>query len=226
LAEEKPMESETSDRLTALAALYQGEKTDASYVFNTAMAMMGLAVAYLIGAIPFVQSLSRGPSGWLFVSLLPVPLWLVVAFHSLMTLNAMSHGVSVKIIEDALFDAGGLGKSTENPLGVSRNLVGSAAGDRIMDVTQSSAAHRICSYLVYGGVVLLVLGFTFYAVYAANLVLKIGYLTWSRYLMLAIAAGVYLALLTVVGWSWKVGLALIDSNRRDIEDLAARKSRN
>jgi hypothetical protein len=57
------MENETSDRLTALAALYQGEKTDAPYAFNTAMAMTALSVAYLIGAIPFVQSLSRGPSG-------------------------------------------------------------------------------------------------------------------------------------------------------------------
>ena len=37
-----------NDPVIALAALYQGEKTDASYVFNTAMVMMGVAVAYLV----------------------------------------------------------------------------------------------------------------------------------------------------------------------------------
>jgi hypothetical protein len=56
-----------SDQVTALAALYQGEKTDASYVFNTAMVMMGVAVAYLVGAIPFVGNLSQGPFAWLFL---------------------------------------------------------------------------------------------------------------------------------------------------------------
>src|ERR1700741_2128817 len=91
-----------NNRVTALAALYQGEKTDASYVFNTAMVMMGIAVAYLVGAIPFLDKLSQGVGGrpldWLFLVLLPGPLWLIVAFHSLITVNAMSHGVSVRII--------------------------------------------------------------------------------------------------------------------------------
>src|ERR1039458_8570132 len=43
-----------NDRIAALAALYQGEKTDASYLFNTAMAMMGIAVSYVVGAIAFL----------------------------------------------------------------------------------------------------------------------------------------------------------------------------
>ena len=51
-----------------------------------------------------------------------------------MTLNAMSHGVSVRIIEDELFRKSGLQ--------VDRDLVGSAAGDKIMDVTQSRLAHQ------------------------------------------------------------------------------------
>src|ERR1039458_2606526 len=104
-----------SDAVTALAALYQGEKTDASYIFNTAMVMMGVAVTYVVGAIPFVGNLSRPPItssalassevAWLFLLLLPIPLWLIAAFHSLITLNAMSHGISVRIIEDELFKA-------------------------------------------------------------------------------------------------------------------------
>ncbi len=37
--------------VAALGALYQGEKTDASAIFNTAMAMMGVGVAYLVGCV-------------------------------------------------------------------------------------------------------------------------------------------------------------------------------
>ncbi len=121
-----------ADSVAALGALYQGEKTDASYVFSTAMAMMGIAEAYLVGAIPFVEKLGHEPPeplAWLLLLIIPVPLWLVAAFQSLMTLNAMSHGNSIRIIENALFDA--------SRLRVRRNLVGSAAGDRIMDVREA-----------------------------------------------------------------------------------------
>jgi hypothetical protein len=97
-----------NDPIPALAALYGGEKTDASAVFNTAIALMALALAYLVGAMPFVEELGHAPNAKLSLVLLPIPLWLVIAFHSLMTLNAMSHGMSVRIIEDALFKASAL----------------------------------------------------------------------------------------------------------------------
>ena len=120
-----PNPASGNDPIQALSALYQGEKTDASAIFNTAMAMMGVAVAYLVGAIPFVHKISEGPMPWLFLLLLPTPLWLVVAFHSLITLNAMSHGISVKIIEDALFESSGLHRK------VKRDMVGSAAAAKL-----------------------------------------------------------------------------------------------
>jgi hypothetical protein len=163
---ETAVSTKVNDSVTALAALYQGEKTDASYVFYTAMAMMGIAVTYLIGAIPFVGNLSHGPIAWLFLLLLPMPVWLIVAFHSLMTLNAMSHGISVRIIEDALFEAA--------ELRVDRELVGSAAGDKIMDISSKKAetAHKLITVFVYGGVAFLVFGFTAYALYSANLIIQ------------------------------------------------------
>jgi hypothetical protein len=100
-----PLLRDPAAALAALGALYQGEKTDASYVFNTAMAMMGVAVAYLVGAIGFLGSIRQGPLAWVFLLLLPMPLWIIIAFHSRITLNAMSHGISVQIIEQELFDA-------------------------------------------------------------------------------------------------------------------------
>jgi hypothetical protein len=200
-----------SDSIAALAALYQGEKTDASYVFNTAMAMMGIAVAYLIGAIPFVGNLGHGPIGWLFLLLLPFPLWLIAAFHSLMTLNAMSHGISVQIIERALFRASGL------PI-AEQDLVGSAAGDKIMDITQSKPAHKLTTVVVYGGVAFLVIGFTAYALYSANGIIKVdASLVHAQVIKIAIAA--YLLLAVMVSLSWIVGMRMIGQGRARIPKL-------
>jgi hypothetical protein len=163
------------------------------------MVMMGVAVAYLVGAIPFVGNLSHGPSAWLFLLLLPIPLWLIVAFHSLMTLNAMSHGISVRIIENALFEASRL------PVG-GRDLVGSAAGDKIMDITQSKAVHKLTTVVVYVGVACLVIGFTVYALYSAKGIVKDD-VVW----VLAIVA--YSLLFIMVALSWIVGVRMINKGR-------------
>lgn len=203
------MEKKGHDPIVALAALYQGEKTDASYVFNTAMAMMGIAVAYLIGAIPFVEKFGTGSIGWLFVLLLPIPLWLIVAFHSLITLNAMSHGISVKIIEDVLFRA--------SELQVNRDLVGSAAGDRIMDITKAKFAHQLTTVVVYGGVALLVIGFTAYSLYSAKAILEHDG-AWFRDRALWTAIATYSLLLIIVALSWIVGLRMIGEGRSEIPE--------
>jgi hypothetical protein len=200
---------EVNDRVSALAALYQGEKTDASYVFNTAMVMMGVAVAYLVGAMPFVVNISHGPNARLFLLLLPIPLWLIAAFHSLMTLNAMSHGISVRIIEDALFE--------ESGLRVNRLMVGSAAGDEIMDITQAKAAHKLTTVVVYGGVALLVAGFTAYALCSAN-----GIVDQDANAVLAHAPVVEIAMVTysllaiMVAVSWIVGMLMINKGRKEM----------
>jgi hypothetical protein len=204
--------SAANDPVPALAGLYQGEKTDATGIFNTAMAMMGVAVAYLIGAIPFVSKISEGPIPWVFLILLPMPLWIVIAFHSLITLNAMSHGVSVRIIENALFESSGLrGK-------VKRNLVGSAAGDKIMDITQAKTVHKLTTVFVYGGVAVLVLLFTAYALYSAMGLIEKGDIRFLQAGVVWTAAVMYILVAIMVLRSWIVGLSMINEGRGEIPD--------
>lgn len=207
-AAQPPQLPHTEVSIAALAALYQGEKTDASYVFNTAMVMMGLSVAYLVGAIPFVAKITPGPNARLFLALLPMPLWLVALFHSLMTLNAMMHGISVRIIEDELYATAALDSR------VDRNLVGSAAGDRIMDITQSHPVHKLTTIIVYTGVALLVIGFTAYALNAALDIT--GDTAWPRTTVVWVAIMIYVLLLFVVGSSWVTGLLGITKGRDKI----------
>ncbi|UMP01617.1 hypothetical protein [Amycolatopsis sp. EV170708-02-1] len=94
---------DSDDAPGALNALYQSEKADASAIFNVSMAMMGIAAAYVVGAISLAEKYGSDSIPWPVVVLLPAPLWVIVVFHSLITLNAMNHGLSVLILEDRLF---------------------------------------------------------------------------------------------------------------------------
>jgi hypothetical protein len=163
-----------NDRIPALAALYQGEKTDASYTANTTMAMLGIAVVYLVYAMSLVgnlgHGLSHGPIDWLFLLLLPFPLWIVVAHHSLLTLTLMSHGISVRILDDPLFEA---------------------------------------------SVASLAIGFTAYALYSANGIVR-GDVVLVHARVIEIAIATYSLLVTIVALSWIVGLRMIDKGRSEI----------
>jgi hypothetical protein len=193
-----------NDHVNALSALYQAEKTDATGVFNTAMAMMGIGGAYLAAMMTLADKFGDGSLNWFIVLLIPLPLWLIAAFHSLMTFNAMSHGVSVRIIEDALF--------RESGLQVERDLVGSAAGDKIMDITKSGLTHRITTIVVYFGVAALVVGFTIFVLYLA----------WDKVSVCASVVAIvgYALLLIVVMSSWFKGMRMIaDANRRSLIEI-------
>jgi hypothetical protein len=197
------------DPIPALSALYQGEKTDASYLNNTAMVMVGLALAYLLGAIQWVDKLQVAPNARLSLVLLPVPLWLVLAYQSLVTLTTMSHGLSVKIIENALFASA--------DLRVSRDLVGSAAGDKIMDINKAKPVHIITTLLVYGGIFLSVLVFTIIALVSAhNVIAPDVILPNARVVLVAIVS--YSILFIIIAGSWKVGLRMIKQGHNETKD--------
>lgn len=209
-----------NDRVTALAALFQGEKTDASVRAQYGNVLIGSAVAYvayLAGAIPFVGNPSHGPISWLFLLLLPTPLWVIAALHSLMTITAISHGISIRIIEDALFKA--------SDLRVKRDLVGSAARDKIMDITQAKAAHKLITLIVYGGAAFLVFGFTAYALYSAEAIVKSDVVLVHAH-VIEIATATYALLAIMVSLSWIVGLRMINKGRGEIHVRSSDANKN
>ena len=195
------------ESVSALGAMYQAEKTDGTGIFNVAMALMGLGVAYLVGAISTADKYGSASLPWSAVLLLPIPLWLIAAFNSLMTLNSMSHGVSVQILEDALFTQTKLHHKL-------RPLVGSRAGDRVMDIQRSKITHKIATIFVYGGVGASVVLYTSGVIYQA----------WHhvpRWISVCAILGYSLAVL-IVFTSWVGGFRLLQEARataRAVEDM-------
>ena len=140
-----------------------------------------------------------------------MPVWLVAAFQSLMTLKAMSHSVSLLIIEHALFRRAGLQ--------VRRTIIGSAASDEIMDINVSNLAHTITTLLVYNGVGFLVIGLTAYSVNSAANALDEKD-TLFRWWVVGAAIFTYILLVILVAISWIVGCSKIKKNRAEIPPVS------
>jgi hypothetical protein len=189
-------------RISALGALYQADKADAASNFNVSMAMMGIGAAYIIGALGYSDKFGSGPLSWTLVMFGAVPLWLIAAFHSLLALNGMMHGLSVQILEDELFFHTNL--PTE-----ARGYTGSRGGDSIMDITKSRMAHKWATAFVYGGVALLVLGFTIY----------VAIESWSQVSVPVrwFAVVIYTASAATVIFSWSVGFSVLGQGG-DVKD--------
>src|SRR6476469_237053 len=179
------------DTSGALGALYQSEKADASSISNVAMAMMGIAATYVIGAISLVDKYGTDSFPWIVVVLLPAPLWLVAAYHSLIALTGMCRSRSVQIIEGELFDLSGI------PGGL-RGAIGTMSGDQIMDIEHSKPAHRVATAFVYFGVAMSVIGYTLFAIVRS----------WEHLGSTAriVAPAFYAMALLIVAASWTVGL--------------------
>lgn len=185
---------QSDERISALGALYQGEKADAAGIFNVAMALLGIGVAYLVGAIGAADKYGTGALPWPVVLLLPLPVWLIAIFNSLMTLNSMSHGVSVLIVEDALFAESHLRCDL-------RKYVGSWSADHIMDIRESKWIHKVATVVVYGGIGASVLLYTRWVIVEA----------WSHVAgwmqVTAVSGYSFAGILVIV--SWLTGLALL-----------------
>ena len=104
-----------------------------------------------------------------------------------------------------------------------RKLVGSAAGDKIMDITKAKFAHKLATGVVYGGVALLVIGFTVYALWFAGTALGNP---WFRHRSVRIAIATYFLLFVIAASSWIVGWwKLIQDSRKYEKVLAQRKGK-
>jgi hypothetical protein len=181
----------------ALGALYQSEKADASSIFTIAMSMMGVAAAYVIGALAFSDKYGTDSMPWVVVVLLPFPLWLVASFHSLITLNTMRRALSIQIIEVRLCDVAGLSPDDQE-------LVGNKTNEKIMDIREAPWSNKVAIMFTYGGVALAIVAFTAFVI--ARSWGQVA-LAWSITQIL-----LYLGLVAVVALSWKCGLEELEED--------------
>ncbi len=186
--ESTPSPSQSDADVSALTSLYEADRADASATLTVALALLGAGVAYVTGTLAFADSLFR-QFGWLSI-FVPFPMWLIAAFHSLITVSAMLRSRSILVVEDKLLGYTSLSKGQ-------KKLTGMRGPGRIMNVMEAEWPHKLATILSYLGVGLIVLGYTVY------FLLKTPHLSIVGQVVAGCGS---LALLLVVICSWWAGL--------------------
>jgi hypothetical protein len=179
-----------------LVALYGADRAEAASTLSVAFALLGLAVAYVTGTLAFAELTFR-QFGWLSV-LVPFPLWIIAAFHSLLTTSAMVRSVSIRALERKL-------QAKTSFKDLPPGLIGMEASEKILNIKEAKRPHQLATGLAYGGIVLI---FAFYTLYF--LVRAPGLGSVGR----VVAFGLYVAIAVVVWTSWRAGFEVYNRNAR------------
>lgn len=188
-----------AQRLTALTAIYTASRSDMSSIMNVSMALLGAGAAYIAATLSFADKFGNNV-GWIVVILLPSPLWLVAAFHSLLLSISMAHTLTARYAEHQLLIFAEVDPSKWRHIGLD-------AGDRIMNVAKSRWSHKVMDLIIYLGAAALVIAYTVYMLGKA----------WPEETTWAIIFGcVYLGAAVSVGFSWKHGLSQVERSEKTL----------
>ena len=150
-----------TDRIASLSALYQAERTDLTGILGQSLVLVGLAITYMAAlvAVFVAQKVTLSP---IAIGYLAFPVWMMVAFHSVILALVFAHGQSVRILEWELVRAADLHKT--------RGAIGAAAGTGATDVDILMRNRRrwglVGSTIVsYGGFFVFVISFTVASLY-------------------------------------------------------------
>ena len=213
--EARPKEVASSE--AALITIYQMDQARISAVGSVTLTMLGAGLTYLVATAPFARSLAdtlakQFPrSEWIpgtFLASLPLLLFIIAAYHSLLTLEAIFRTVSARAIEVKLVSIAELDPD--------KTRFGAGASDYVLDLRQQPIQFKLATGISYGGVVFIV------AVYAvAMLIMSVHYIHEGVWIPIA----VYSVLAALIVQSWLYGLAKAQK-AQDIAYLKPEKKRN
>lgn len=135
-----------SAEVAALGYLYTTERTDQTAHLSATLAIVAGSFVYIgviAGRLPDLRS-----SLWLLA--VPIPLWILAAFHLLLMANILNRNHSLAILEYRL--------SIE--ANVDHRLIGMANGRKVMDLNQQPWQLKVQSIITYLGMISLILACT------------------------------------------------------------------
>jgi hypothetical protein len=193
----------------ALIAIYQSDQTRISAIGSTTLTMLGAGLTYVVATLPFTQSLVRGiqqlskhhaqiASG-IFLYSLPSLLWVIAAYHCLLTLEAMARTVSARIIEQKLATYGQLN------VGKHRDIAfGFEASDDVIAFGQQKFRHKLLTIIAYGGILCVICAYTIIMI-----------LLGGAYIWRMPAEITYGAIFLIVIYSWIRGIIATTKTQKD-----------
>jgi hypothetical protein len=142
-----------STEIAALAPIYTADRADnsAGEVFT----ILGAGAAYITATLAFSGQIFR--SIGLLGPFLPLPLWIMVAYQSLLTGAAMVRSLSIRAIESKLLNSTDFSK-------LQAQAIGLQSSERVLNVNDASFVHKVISFATYGGIVLMVCAYTVFVI--------------------------------------------------------------
>ena len=96
-----PLDDDESNRVSALAALYQAEQSTPSSLDSQVLVLVGLLVTYGIAAVAALGAEKAISAHWMYVAL-PVPAWILLGYNAILWTKAANHSAAAKVYETAL----------------------------------------------------------------------------------------------------------------------------
>jgi hypothetical protein len=156
------MTTQSDDSADALAALYTAERCEVQSILGHALTLVNVLIGYssivLIGWATRAETIPH-----YLIPLVPVPAYIVVAWHSQLNSRVWAHNQVILVLEQRLLD---LIPSIKNP---TRLWIGHTSGRLVVELPVLVKERRFgmaaASIMTYGGVLAVVLALTITSVY-------------------------------------------------------------
>ena len=142
-----------SIEIAALTPIYTADRADNSA--GEVFAILGVGAAYVTATLAFSSQIFRS-IGWLG-PFLPLPLWIMVAYQSLLTGVAMVRSLSIRAIEGKLLESTDFSEQQSRAIGLQ-------SSERVVNVSDASFIHKAISFATYGGIVLMICAYTLFVI--------------------------------------------------------------
>ena len=202
------------DSVPAIVALFQAERTEVQNVLAHALSLVSILVAYstVVGAV-WATRPETVPHA--LVPVVPIPVWMVIAWHSQLNSRVFAHNQAIVILEQKLLDHI---PSITYP---TRLWLGHTSGRLVNEIPillkEKRYAIAAASIITYGGVLAIALTLTIASVAVPILVNH----DWQ--LLAGGMAVVYVAVIALVAASYKASIA-IDIDTMDAWAKSAHQS--
>jgi hypothetical protein len=156
------MTTQSDDSADALAALYTAERSEVQSILGHALTLVNVLVGY--SSVVLIAWATRAETiPHYLIPLVPLPAYIVVAWHSQLNSRVWAHNQVILVIEQRLLD---LIHSIKNP---TRLWIGHTSGRLVVELPVLVKERRFgmaaASIMTYGGVLAIVLALTITSVF-------------------------------------------------------------
>jgi hypothetical protein len=173
------------DRLGALVSLYSTERADLTSIGNQNIAIVGLALTYIVAVFFGLAQTAEEKSSSIFWLAAPIPLLVFMAFYTLYISLARARTEACKFLENEIMELTHLAP----------DMIGVTVSDKIMDINAAARRQKGVILAAYIPIFLAIIVLTVYVVIRA-------FRHHTHLWAIIIAIILYMLLLAPTGVAW------------------------